>query len=58
MTTSMPSGFIGHGSPMNTLDHNQYTDAWRAFGETSLTSDDRPQPEPPTEPDRMKEQRE
>jgi len=28
----MPAGFIGHGSPMNTLDHNRYTDAWRAFG--------------------------
>ena len=28
----MPAGFIGHGSPMNTLEHNRYTDAWRAFG--------------------------
>ena len=28
----MPAGFFGHGSPMNTLEHNRYTDAWRAFG--------------------------
>ena len=27
-----PAVFFGHGSPMNTLDHNRYTDAWRAFG--------------------------
>ena len=30
--TTMPAGFIGHGSPMNTLEHNRYTDSWRAFG--------------------------
>ncbi len=30
--TAMPAGFIGHGSPMNTLDHNRYTEAGRAFG--------------------------
>ena len=28
----MPAAFFGHGSPMNALDHNRYTDAWRAFG--------------------------
>ena len=28
----MPAGFIGHGSPMNALEHNRYTEAWRAFG--------------------------
>jgi 4,5-DOPA dioxygenase extradiol len=28
----MPAAFIGHGSPMNTLDHNRYTDAWRQLG--------------------------
>lgn len=27
----MPAVFVGHGSPMNALDHNAYTDAWRAF---------------------------
>ncbi len=34
MTTSpvMPAAFIGHGSPMNALDDNRYTAAWRAFG--------------------------
>lgn len=28
----MPAVFIGHGSPMNALERNRYTDAWRAFG--------------------------
>jgi len=28
----MPAAFVGHGSPMNTLDANRYTDTWRAFG--------------------------
>ena len=32
MDALTPAGFFGHGSPMNTLDHNRYTDAWRAFG--------------------------
>ncbi len=27
----MPAAFFGHGSPMNTLEHNRYTAAWRAF---------------------------
>lgn len=30
--TLMPAAFVGHGSPMNTLERNRYTDAWRAFG--------------------------
>ena len=30
--TKTPALFIGHGSPMNTLQQNGYTDAWRAFG--------------------------
>lgn len=33
MVTSMPAAFIGHGSPMNTLDDNRYTQAWRRLGE-------------------------
>jgi 4,5-DOPA dioxygenase extradiol len=28
----MPAAFLGHGSPMNALDHNDYTTAWRDFG--------------------------
>lgn len=32
MTSTMPVVFIGHGSPMNTLERNRYTDAWRALG--------------------------
>ncbi len=28
----MPVIFFGHGSPMNTLARNQYTEAWRALG--------------------------
>jgi 4,5-DOPA dioxygenase extradiol len=27
-----PALFIGHGSPMNTLELNGFTEAWRAFG--------------------------
>ncbi|HXZ54982.1 MAG TPA: 4,5-DOPA dioxygenase extradiol [Burkholderiales bacterium] len=29
----MPVVFFGHGSPMNTLDSNPYTEAWRRLGE-------------------------
>ncbi|GIH93578.1 4,5-DOPA dioxygenase extradiol [Planobispora siamensis] len=29
----MPAAFFGHGSPMNALESNRYTQAWRAFGE-------------------------
>ena len=28
----MPAAFIGHGNPMNALETNRYTAAWRAFG--------------------------
>jgi 4,5-DOPA dioxygenase extradiol len=30
----MPAAFIGHGSPMNALEVNRYTTAWRALGES------------------------
>jgi 4,5-DOPA dioxygenase extradiol len=29
----MPTVFLGHGSPMNTLEHNGHTEAWRSFGQ-------------------------
>src|SRR3954447_17893165 len=32
--TPMPAAFIGHGSPMNALEHNRYTEAWQTFGAT------------------------
>ncbi|WP_163752174.1 4,5-DOPA-extradiol-dioxygenase [Mycolicibacterium helvum] len=38
----MPAAFIGHGSPMNALEHNHYTAAWRAFGRSVLESFGRP----------------
>src|SRR5919205_560435 len=28
----MPAAFFGHGTPMNALDDNRYTRAWRLFG--------------------------
>jgi 4,5-DOPA dioxygenase extradiol len=28
----MPAAFLGHGSPMNALEANRFTEAWRAFG--------------------------
>ena len=31
--SKMPVLFIGHGSPMNTLEQNEFTDAWRALGQ-------------------------
>lgn len=30
--TRMPAVFLGHGSPMNVLETNRYTEAWRALG--------------------------
>jgi 4,5-DOPA dioxygenase extradiol len=29
---TMPAVFLGHGSPMNALELNRYSQAWRAFG--------------------------
>lgn len=28
----MPAAFLGHGTPMNALEYNRFTAAWRAFG--------------------------
>jgi 4,5-DOPA dioxygenase extradiol len=33
----MPAAFIGHGSPMNALEENRYTSAWRTFGQSVPT---------------------
>ena len=30
---AMPAAFFGHGNPMNALEVNRYTAAWRAFGQ-------------------------
>lgn len=30
----MPAVFLGHGSPMNALDRNRYTESWRIVGES------------------------
>lgn len=30
----MPAAFLGHGNPMNALERNRYTEAWRLFGES------------------------
>ena len=32
--TTMPAVFFGHGSPMNALEENRYTAAWRRLGQT------------------------
>jgi 4,5-DOPA dioxygenase extradiol len=29
---TMPAAFIGHGTPMNAIETNRYTDTWSAFG--------------------------
>ena len=29
----MPAAFFGHGNPMNALEVNRYSSAWRAFGQ-------------------------
>jgi len=33
-TTRMPAVFVGHGSPMNALEENRYTQAWADFGKS------------------------
>jgi 4,5-DOPA dioxygenase extradiol len=37
MHDQMPAVFIGHGSPMNTLERNRYTQAWHDFGRSLPT---------------------
>jgi 4,5-DOPA dioxygenase extradiol len=32
MMVTVPALFIGHGNPMNTLEDNRYTRAWRRLG--------------------------
>jgi 4,5-DOPA dioxygenase extradiol len=32
--TVMPAAFFGHGNPMNALERNRYTEAWRTFGQS------------------------
>ena len=34
MTKLMPAAFIGHGSPMNAIEQNRYTQCWTDFGAT------------------------
>ncbi len=34
MATPTAAAFFGHGSPMNTLEQNRFTEAWRTFGES------------------------
>ena len=34
MSTTMPAAFIGHGSPMNTLETNRFTSVWQELGRT------------------------
>lgn len=31
-TELMPAAFFGHGNPMNALEQNRFTEAWRSFG--------------------------
>ncbi len=40
MTSSrMPALFLGHGSPMNVLEDNVYTRAWREAGRDAAASE-------------------
>ncbi|MDO8736881.1 MAG: 4,5-DOPA dioxygenase extradiol, partial [Thermoleophilia bacterium] len=32
MTARMPALFIGHGSPMNGIEDNTYSSAWKQLG--------------------------
>ncbi|MBF5002699.1 4,5-DOPA-extradiol-dioxygenase [Diaphorobacter caeni] len=39
----MPVLFLGHGSPMNAIEDNEYRRSWQALGETLLARHGRPQ---------------
>jgi aromatic ring-opening dioxygenase catalytic subunit (LigB family) len=32
----LPAVFFGHGNPMNALEVNRYSQAWRAYGQAKL----------------------
>ncbi len=34
MANRLPAIFFGHGNPMNALESNPYTEAWRAMGQS------------------------
>ena len=34
-SSEMPAVFVGHGNPMNALDHNRYTEAWQSFAQSA-----------------------
>ncbi len=34
MSETMPLIFLGHGSPMNAIEENQYTESWKLLGKT------------------------
>jgi 4,5-DOPA dioxygenase extradiol len=34
----LPAAFIGHGSPMNALERNRYTESWRSLGASAASS--------------------
>ncbi len=36
-TSTMPAIFVGHGSPMNTLEHNRFTSSWQTFARSIPT---------------------
>jgi len=36
-TPRMPTLFVGHGNPMNAIEDNDYSRAWRALGESLPT---------------------
>src|SRR3982750_4480611 len=29
-----PAAFVGHGNPLNTLEHNRFTESWRNLGDS------------------------